>query len=174
MNEAFETSYHSTNYNSPEVDFKIAVLQGQALDNGLYMLNEIPTLSKETIESFKNMDFVDVSYKILSKFIGNLIPENILQQIIKNALNFEIPVEKISKNDYICYLDKGPTASFKDFGARMLARMMEYFLSVDNRDIVILTATSGDTGGAVAQAFFNMSRIKVVVLYPNNWGPGTL
>ncbi|MFX0073815.1 MAG: threonine synthase [Candidatus Hermodarchaeota archaeon] len=161
-------SYHSTNYNSPEVDFKTAVLQGQALDNGLYMLNEIPSLSQEAIETFKNMDFVDISYTVFSKFIGNLISEDVLRQIIKNALNFEIPVEEISENNYICYLDRGPTASFKDFGARMLARIMDHFLSVDNRDIVILTATSGDTGGAVAQAFFNMSRIKVVVLYPKN------
>ena len=161
-------SYHSTNYNSTEVDFKTAILHGQASDNGLYMLNKIPSITQETIKSFKNMEFTDISYHILSKFIGDLISGDNLQKIIKNALNFEIPIELISGNNYLCYLDQGPTASFKDFGARMLARLMEHFLEVDNKEIVILTATSGDTGGAVAQAFYKMSRIKVVVLYPKN------
>ena len=161
-------SFHSTNYNSLDVDFKTAVLQGQALDNGLYMLNKIPRLTDDTIDSFKNMDFVDIAFKIISKFIGDIVSEEKLQQIVNNALNFKIPLEKIAKNDYICYLDRGPTCSFKDFGARMLARIMEHFLEVDNKILTILTATSGDTGGAVAQAFYKMSRIKVVVLYPKN------
>ncbi|MBY9019577.1 MAG: threonine synthase [Candidatus Lokiarchaeota archaeon] len=163
-----ETGLHSTNYSSSDVDFKAAVLQGQAVDNGLYMLNTIPSLSNETIDSFKNMDFVDIAIKIISKFVGNIIPGEKIQQIVKSALNFKIPLEEIADNDYICYLDRGPTCSFKDFGARMLARIMEHFLEVDNKRITILTATSGDTGGAVAQAFYKMSRIKVVVLYPKN------
>ena len=132
------------------------------------MLNKIPRLADDTIDSFKNMDFVDIAFKIISKFIGDIVSEEKLQQIVNNALNFKIPLEKIAKNDYICYLDRGPTCSFKDFGARMLARIMEHFLEVDNKNIIILTATSGDTGGAVAQAFYKMSRIKVVVLYPKN------
>ncbi len=132
------------------------------------MLNKIPRLTDETIDSFKDMDFVDIATNIISKFIGNIISGEKLQQIVNNALNFEIALEKIANNDYICYLDRGPTCSFKDFGARMLARIMEHFLEVDNKNITILTATSGDTGGAVAQAFYKMSRIKVVVLYPKN------
>jgi len=132
------------------------------------MLNKIPKLSDETIDSFKNMDFIDIAINIISKFIGNIISGEKLQQIVNSALNFKIPLEEVTKNDYICYLDRGPTCSFKDFGARMLARIMEHFLEVDNKNITILTATSGDTGGAVAQAFYKMSRIKVVVLYPKN------
>jgi threonine synthase len=132
------------------------------------MLNNIPRLTIETIDSFKNMDFVDIAYIIIAKFIVNIISQEKLQQIVNSALNFKIPIEKIAGNDYICYLDRGPTCSFKDFGARTLARIMEHFLEVDNKNITILTATSGDTGGAVAQAFYKMSRIKVVVLYPKN------
>ena len=161
-------SFHSTNYNSSDVDFKTAVLQGQAIDNGLYMLNNIPRLTDETIDSFKNRDFIDIANIVISKFIGNIISEKELQQIVNKALNFEISLENIANNDYICYLDRGPTCSFKDFGARTLARIMEHFLEVDDKNITILTATSGDTGGAVAQAFYNMYRIKVVVLYPKN------
>lgn len=132
------------------------------------MLNKIPSLTDDTIDSFKNMDFVEIANDIIAKFIGNIISQEKLQQIVKNALNFKVPVEKIANNDYLCYLDRGPTCSFKDFGARTLARIMEHFLEVDNKKITILTATSGDTGGAVAQAFYKMSRIKVVVLYPEN------
>jgi len=132
------------------------------------MLNKIPRLSDETIESFENMDFIDIANIVISKIIGNIISQEKLQQIVSKALNFEISLENIVSNDYICYLDRGPTCSFKDFGARTLARVMEHFLEVDNKNLTILTATSGDTGGAVAQAFYKMSRIKVVVLYPKN------
>jgi len=132
------------------------------------MLNKIPRLTDDTINSFKNMEFVDIANIIIAKFIGKIISQEKLQQIVNNALNFEIPIENIVNNDYICYLDRGPTCSFKDFGARTLARIMEHFLEADNKKITILTATSGDTGGAVAQAFYKMARIKVVVLYPKN------
>ena len=95
----FETNYHSTNHNSLDVDFKTAVLQGQALDNGLYMLNHIPKLTEETINSFRDMDFIDIANIIISKFTSNLISNDDLQIIVKNALNFEIPIERIEEND---------------------------------------------------------------------------
>ena len=161
-----EIMFHSTNKNTPDVDFKRAILRGQALDKGLYMLNEIPKLSPEQIYSFKKLSLPEIGHVVLSKIIGDIIPGAELKKIVENALNFKVPVEKINENDYICYLDRGPTCSFKDFGARTLARMMEYFVTLENENIIILTATSGDTGGAVAQAFYEMSRIKVVVLYP--------
>ena len=160
--------FHSTNYNSKDVDFKTAVLRGQALDHGLYMLNKIPKLTEETLESFKSMGFFEIALIVMSKFIGDIISEEKLKKIIINALNFKIPVEKIVNNDYICYLDRGPTCSFKDVGARMLARTMDYFLEREDKELTILTATSGDTGGAVAQAFYEMPRINVVVLYPKD------
>jgi len=157
---------HSTNKSTPDVDFKEAIIRVQALDKGLYMLNEIPKLSEDEIFAFEVMDLTEIAFKVFTKIIGNIIPEEKLKNIIKKALNFDVPIEEISDNDYICYLDQGPTCSFKDFGARTLAQIMEYFVEEDNKNIVILTATSGDTGGAVAQAFYEMSRIKVVVLYP--------
>ncbi|MFX1500016.1 MAG: threonine synthase [Promethearchaeota archaeon] len=160
--------FHSTNYGSKDVDFKTAILEGQALDHGLYMLNKIPKLSYETLKSFKNMDFIEMALIIISKFIGNAISEGELRKIVNSALNFDIPIERITNNDYICYLDRGPTCSFKDFGARMLARIMQHFLEIENKELIILTATSGDTGGAVAQAFYEMPRIRVVVLYPKD------
>ncbi|MBY9013735.1 MAG: threonine synthase, partial [Candidatus Lokiarchaeota archaeon] len=108
-----DTSFHSTNYNSSDVDFKTAVLQGQASDKGLYMLNKIPHLTENTIDSFKNMDFNDIAIKIISEFIGNLVSTDKIQQIVKSALNFKVPIEEIAANNYLCYLDRGPTCSFK-------------------------------------------------------------
>ena len=161
-------NYHSTNYRTPDVDFKTAVLRGQALDKGLYMLNKIPKLSKEKINSFKSSELYDIGFEVISEILGDDIPASDLKKILKDALNFSVPIEKIRENNYICYLDQGPTASFKDFGARTLARIMEFFLEIEDKKSVILTATSGDTGGAVAQAFFNMKRIKVIVLFPRD------
>lgn len=158
--------FHSTNYSTPDVDFKTAVLRGQALDKGLYMLNKIPTLDHQEVFSFKNLSLQEIAFQILTKIINQQIPEKNLREIINSALNFEIELDNIEQNDYLCYLSKGPTCSFKDFGARVLARIMEYFLSLEEKEIIILTATSGDTGGAVAQAMYSMSKIKVIVLYP--------
>jgi len=158
--------FHSTNYGTPDVDFKTAVLRGQALDKGLYMLNKIPTLDHRKIFSFKDLSLQEIAFEILTKIIKEQIPEESLKKIIHRALNFEIGLEKIEQYDYLCHLSKGPTCSFKDFGARVLARIMEYFLSLEEKEIIILTATSGDTGGAVAQAMYSMSKIKVIVLYP--------
>ncbi|MFX1518847.1 MAG: threonine synthase [Promethearchaeota archaeon] len=159
---------HSTNLKTHQVNFKEAILTGQAPDRGLYMLNEIPELSDEEIVSFRDLELPQIAYRVLSKIIGDLIPKKQLESIINRALNFEIPVRHVSNHDYIMYIDQGPTCSFKDVGARMLARLMEYFLEVENKDVMIITATSGDTGGAVAQAFYEMNRIKVVVLFPKN------
>ena len=160
--------FHSTNHNTPDVNFKTAVLKGQALDKGLYMLNKIPVINQEVISSFKDLNLQEIAFQVLKIILDQQIPEKDLKRIIKNALNFEIELEKITQNDYLCLLTKGPTCSFKDFGARILARLMEYFLSIDKKNIIILTATSGDTGGAVAQAMYSMSRIKVIILYPKN------
>jgi len=160
------TQYHSTNYNTPDVSFKMAVLNGQASDKGLYMLNQIPLLESDTIFQFQNLKLKEIAYHILFSIVKESIPSQHLKEIIKKALDFEIDIEKIESNSYLCYLSKGPTCSFKDFGARVLARIMEYFLSLEDKKIIILTATSGDTGGAVAQAFYKMNKIKVIVLYP--------
>ena len=160
--------FHSTNYNTPDVDFKTAVLQGQALDKGLYMLNKIPKFPTQDIFNFKNLSLQEIALQILQKILNQQIPKDDLKEIIKKALNFDIEMDNIESSDYLCYLSKGPTCSFKDFGARVLARIMEYFLSLEDKEIIILTATSGDTGGAVAQAMHKMSRIKVIVLYPKN------
>ncbi|TXT62927.1 MAG: Threonine synthase [Promethearchaeota archaeon] len=160
--------FHSTNHNTPDVGFKEAILRGQAPDKGLYMLDEIETLSQEEIYSFQSLPLNELGFIVLSNIVRESIPKETFKEIVTDALNFEVPINKITDYDHICYLDNGPTCSFKDFGARTLARVMQYFLEQDDENIIILTATSGDTGGAVAQAFYEMDRIQIVVLYPKH------
>jgi threonine synthase len=159
--------FHSTNYNSPEVDFITAVLQGQALDKGLYMPNTIPRLGQTFLSSLNDYSFQEIAFEILNHIIGETIPSEDLKLIISKALNFDVPIKQFGDKDYICFLDRGPTSSFKDFGAKILARMLEYILEREEKTITILTATSGDTGGAVANAFYQMKNIQVIVLFPD-------
>ncbi|MEJ2294565.1 MAG: threonine synthase, partial [Candidatus Lokiarchaeota archaeon] len=149
------------------VDFITAVLQGQALDKGLYMPNTIPRLEQSFLYSLNDYSFQEIAFEILNHIIGEIIPSEDLKMIISKALNFDIPIKQFGDDDYICFLDRGPTSSFKDFGARILARMLEYILEREEKTITILTATSGDTGGAVAHAFYQMKNIQVIVLFPD-------
>ena len=159
---------YSTNRQSPNVSFREAVLKGQAPDKGLYMFDKIPLLSQDEIFEFKPLNLKEIAFKILYQFLEGDFQEKILKNIINKALDFPIPTKLITDNNYICYLDKGPTCSFKDVGARMLASFMEHFLIEEDIKIIILTATSGDTGGAVAQAFHDKNNVEVVVLYPKH------
>lgn len=160
--------FHSTNYSTPEVDFKTALLTGQALDKGLYTPDEYPTLEEDELLAMAELQYPELAYAVLSRLIGDQIPKDVLKRITDNAYNFPVPLDKIHKNKFVLRLDKGPTASFKDFAARAMARLMQYYTKQENRELLILTATSGDTGGAVASAFYGMNNIKVGILFPIN------
>lgn len=158
--------YYSTNQKAPEVSFGEALLKGLAPDGGLYMPVSFPKLSAEELDSFSGKEYYEIAYVVLSKFLGNEIPADALLNLCKDAYNFDIPLEKVTDRKYIMRLDQGPTASFKDIAARMMSRLMQYYLSINNKFLTILTATSGDTGSAVASAFFGLENIKVIILYP--------
>ena len=104
--------------------------------------------------------------EISKKFIKD-IPESELKRIVKDAFNFGVPLKKISENLYVLELFHGPTLAFKDFGARFMARLMDYYLRRNKKNLNIIVATSGDTGSAVARGFYGLSNIKVFVLYPS-------
>jgi len=112
------------------------------------------------------MKYHEIAHMITSKMLNEFIPGNVLKRLCKDAYDYEVPIEKITANKYILRLDRGPTASFKDFAARLMARIMNYFLEDLDRKLLILTATSGDTGGAVADAFYGQKNVRVVILYP--------
>jgi threonine synthase len=160
--------YYSTNLRSPEVSFSEALLKGLAPDGGLYMPTSIPSISKEEIFSFKNMGYADIAYGVSSKFLKDDLPADDLSRLIKEAYDFPVPLEHVYEKKFVMRLDGGPTASFKDFAARMMGRLINYYLERQNRKLLILTATSGDTGSAIANAFYGLDNIKVVVLFPES------
>lgn len=160
--------YRSTNRNSPVVGFKEAVLKGQAEDYGLYMPTKIPVFSEDEIKNLKGKNYPEIAFSVLLKFLEGEIETEKLREIIENAYNFPVPLKKIKENLSILYLDRGPTCSFKDFAARFMAEIMDYFARQENIKLVVLVATSGDTGGAIANAFYKKENIKVVVFFPEN------
>lgn len=161
------SNYHSE-FNHIKVNLKEALLNGQAPDRGLYMPESFPTISTEELYSYSQKTYPEIAYQILNRYTEGIIPKETLYSLCIDAYNFEIPLEKVrgTTSNYILRLDRGPTASFKDFAARMMARMMSLFICESNEEITILTATSGDTGAAVANAFHNVPGIKVIILFP--------
>ncbi len=158
--------YYSTNMKSEAVDFREALLKGLAPDGGLYMPSYIPVLSLDELEKLIDQSYPEIAHTVLSKIIGNEICSEDLLKICTEAYDFNVPLEHVTDRKYILRLDQGPTASFKDFAARMMSRLMQYFISKNNRKLIILTATSGDTGSAVASAFYGLENIQVVILFP--------
>lgn len=154
--------YYSTEKRSEKVSFKEALLQGLAPDRGLYMPDNFPKIDDALLET---KDFKELSFKLATLLIDGEIPAIDLKKITDDAFNFPVPVKNIRDNIYALELYHGPTAAFKDFGARFMARTMSYFLK--DKKLTILVATSGDTGSAVAKGFYGLPNIDVIILYPS-------
>ena len=160
-------NYYSLNYNSSAVGFLEAVRKGLAPDRGLYFPESIPLLSKDFIDNSSNLSDHDIAFNAISPFVGNDIPKERLLKIIEETLSFDFPIIPI--NDTIATLElfQGPTLAFKDVGARFMARCLAYANEIkEQKKLTILVATSGDTGGAVADGFYKVKGIDVVILYP--------
>jgi len=167
--------YYSTNRNLKDVkgiipfkehvSFKVALLQGQAPDEGLFMPDPIPKLSLQSIVELRGKSYTAAAMIVTKAFLGDAISSEILEKIIHDSYNYPVPLEKVADRKYIMRLDQGPTASFKDFAARMMARLMSYFRDPRKR-LNVLVATSGDTGSAVGDAFKGVEGIDVYILYP--------
>lgn len=172
--------FHSTN-NPPShktaegkkirpAGFKDALMSGLAPDGGLFMPESFPGLSKSFLNDLSEKSFNEIALAVSKKYIND-IPEKDLKMIIRESFNFEIPLREISEKLYVLELFHGPTMAFKDFGARFMARLMDYYTrknpKAKNKKLNIIVATSGDTGSAVARGFYNLSNINVFVLYPS-------
>ncbi|QTM69308.1 threonine synthase [Buchnera aphidicola (Hormaphis cornu)] len=158
--------YNLKNSNE-KVNFADAVKLGLGQQQGLFFPSDIPKIKAGELKKLLKMDFVTRSCEILKLFIGNEIPLEILQKKISKAFQFKGPhIHAITDNIACLELFHGPTLAFKDFGARFMAQILNFLNRKDNKLITILTATSGDTGAAVAHAFYKMPNIKVVILYP--------
>jgi threonine synthase len=158
--------YYSTNGKAPFVDLRAALLQGQAPDRGLYLPEHFPRLQPQELAAFAKMAYPEIAFHVLRLYVGQTIPEPALRALCDDAYSFPVPLEKVQGRTHVMRLDQGPTASFKDFAARMMARLIGRFVRESGQGLNILTATSGDTGSAVANAFHQIEGIRVLVLFP--------
>jgi threonine synthase len=160
--------FYSTNHLADKVTFREALLKGLAPDKGLYMPERIPQVSQKEIDHFTDKEYYQIAFEVSRKFLAGEISDEELMAIVKDAYDYPIPLEPVYDRKYILRLDQGPTASFKDFAARMMGRLMQHYLKIENRKLLILTATSGDTGSAVASAFYGLDNISTVILFPRS------
>ncbi len=158
--------FRSTLRHSPEVSLREAVLHGSAADGGLFMPVEIPHLSDTFLRRLPGMPFLEIAREAGGLFCGDEVPAPVFEKIVAEAFDFPVPIVKLSEDLHILELFHGPTLAFKDFGARFMARLMGYFVQQTGQELIVIVATSGDTGSAVAHAFLGVPGIRVVILYP--------
>jgi len=160
--------FHSTNGKSPAVNLREALMAGQAPDKGLYLPDAFPKFAPAEIAAFATMPYHEIAFRVLSKYSEGILTDHDLSVLCQDAYNFEVPLEPVRGMDRVAVmrLDQGPTASFKDFAARMMARLIGRFVREAGQTLTILVATSGDTGSAVASAFHGVQGIRVIVLFP--------
>lgn len=154
--------FYNLKDNSEQVSFAGAVKQGLGRGQGLFFPEDLPAF--DNIEALLALPMVERSVKVLQPFVGDDLTKEQLSEIVTDAFNFPAQIQPINEKRAILELFHGPTLAFKDFGARFMARCLQVF-SADKK-ITILTATSGDTGAAVAHAFHGIDNIRVVILYP--------
>ncbi len=157
---------YSTNNKGNIVSLEEAVLNAFPKDRGLYMPTDISKLSENFFEHIKEYSFIDIAFQVASNFIGDSISNSELELVIEESLNFEAPLVNLNENFNVLELFHGPTLAFKDFGARFMASLIGVFMNKLDQEQTILVATSGDTGGAVASGFYNVSGVNVVILFP--------
>jgi threonine synthase len=160
--------YYSLNHSAPKVSFQEAVIQGLAPDQGLYFPEHLTPISASFFDKIETLSNEEIAFQVIHEFVGDEIPEINLRQIITETLCFDFPLVKVENNIYSLELFHGPTMAFKDVGARFMSRCLAYFNS-DKKGAknTVIVATSGDTGGAVANGFFGVEGVDVVILYPS-------
>lgn len=159
--------YYSLINHDIKVSFKEAAITGIAKDKGLYFPESISQLDADFIANIENYSNVDIALKAIAPFVGDEIPHEKLREIVTETLSFDFPLVEVEDDIYALELFHGPTMAFKDVGARFMSRCLRYFTEGENKQITILVATSGDTGGAVASGFLGVEGINVVILYPS-------
>ena len=159
--------YYSLNHQSPPVDFREATIAGQAPDKGLYFPSAVPTHASEWIRDIAHHSDVAIGVEVMRPYTAGSLPDKVLEQIVAETLSFPIPLVPVTEHIFSLELFHGPTLAFKDIGARFMSRCLGYFLRETQRKVVVLVATSGDTGGAVAHGFHQVPGIDVVILYPS-------
>jgi len=160
-------NYYSLNKKAPNTSFKDAVIKGLAPDKGLYYPEFITPLPKSFFDNIDTLSYPEIALETIKQFVTPDIPEDILKQIVEETLSFDFPVVKLNNTISTLELFHGPTMAFKDVGARFMARCLGYFNQDNTNEVTVLVATSGDTGGAVANGFLGVKGVNVVILYPS-------
>ena len=160
------TRYYSTNRRVPEVDLAHALLQGQAGDRGLFLPKPIPKMSPALLSSARKMPYPELAAAVLEPYAQGVFSRDELLEICRDAYDYSVPLEKVDGPRHLMRLDQGPTASFKDFAARFMGRALGRLVKQRGKGLLVLTATSGDTGSAIAHAFLGVPGIRAVVLFP--------
>ncbi len=159
--------YYSTNRHSPHVTLREAVVKSLAPDKGLYMPERIPLMPRSFFENIENKSFQEISFDIALAFFQEDIDKETLRRIVYDTLSFDVPLHEVERDIYSLELYYGPTLAFKDIGSRFMARLLGHFTRENNCERAdILVATTGDTGGAVANGFLGVEGVHVHVLYP--------
>ena len=159
--------YYNISNPAEKADFRTATLEGQPSGGGLYFPSHIPQWEKEFVKTLPNLSKAEIGFRIMQPFVGDSLTHSALFDIMQEVLSFEFPLRKIDDENWCLELFHGPTLAFKDLGARFLSRVMGHFAAVGGQKIIVLVATSGDTGGAVADAFHGVAGTEVVILYPS-------
>ncbi|QJD96405.1 threonine synthase [Mucilaginibacter robiniae] len=157
---------YSTNNTAHQVAFQDAVFNSMPQDKGLYMPIEIARLPDSFFTELPQFTLPEIAFQVARHLLQDAIPEADLKALVEDAINFPAPVIKLDENVYVLELFHGPSLAFKDFGARFMSRVMSYFLQPDEKQLDVLVATSGDTGGAVALGFLGVPNTRVTILYP--------
>ena len=160
-------NYYSLNKKAPIVNFKEATILGQAPDKGLYFPSVIPKIDKTLIKNISSIKKEELAFKIMLPYVGDTIPEEALFKIVQETIDFDFPLVPINNQISSLELFHGPTLAFKDVGARFMSRCLGYFSKDQTNKITVLVATSGDTGGAVANGFLGVEGVDVIILYPS-------
>lgn len=161
--------YYSTNHAAPAVTLAEAVIKGLAPDKGLYMPEQIRTLPAEFFDTIGDRSLPDNAVRVAEALFGDDVEADDLRRIVCDTLTFDIPLTRVADHIHSLELYHGPTAAFKDVGARFMARLLGHFIQQEGtggREVHVLVATSGDTGSAVANGFLGVPGIKVCILYP--------
>lgn len=159
--------YYSLNRNSPLVNFREATIRGLAPDKGLYFPTHIPLFGSDMLREIKQGTNEDIAYNAILPYVGDVIPSERLMEIVTETINFPIPLIPLDSFTWSLEMYHGPTLAFKDIGARFMSRCLGYFAQQEKRKLTVLVATSGDTGGAVADGFYGVDGVDVVILYPS-------
>ena len=159
--------FYSLNNQNIKVSFKDAVIAGIAPDKGLYFPESITPLPSDFFENIEELSNQEIAFQAIHQFVNEDIPDEALKEIIANTLDFDFPVVDIEESVATLELFHGPTMAFKDVGARFMANCLGYFSQGEKQDVTVLVATSGDTGGAVANGFLGVDGVKVLILYPS-------